>query len=137
MIDSADEFRRLRTSEDHQEQRRAALEPTTEEIWIEVIERFPEMREWVAINKTVPVSILRVLATDADARVRSTVATKRKLNRELFELLARDPDDSVRDRVAWNPKVPADLLALLAQDSVEFVASSARERILRNEDRSR
>ncbi|MBA4013865.1 MAG: hypothetical protein C0481_18540 [Phenylobacterium sp.] len=135
MIDSADEFQRLRTSDDLDEQRRAALDAASEETWIEVIERFPDMREWVAINKTVPLKILRVLAADANVRVRFAVAAKLKLDRELFEKLVRDPDESVRARVAYNPRVPSDLLALLTHDPEKFVAAASRERALRDEGR--
>ncbi|GAB1644409.1 hypothetical protein [Krasilnikovia sp. MM14-A1259] len=77
MIESADEFVRLRTSEDPAEYRRAANEPAAEAIWREVIDRFPQMRFWVAQNKTVPLSILEVLRRDPDERVRSMVRAKR------------------------------------------------------------
>ena len=129
MIRSANEFRRLRTSDDLEEQRRATLEHADEDIWLEVIERFPDMREWVARNKTVPLSILRMLATDAEPRVRLAVAMKRKLDRELFERLAHDREETVRATVAMNLKVPRDLLILLAQDSDALVATTSRERI--------
>jgi hypothetical protein len=44
-------------------------------VWLGVIRDYPDMRFWVAQNKTVPVSILGVLAADDDQRVRSMVAT--------------------------------------------------------------
>lgn len=128
MIGSADEFHRLRTSDDHEEQRRASLEPAEERVWIDIVERYPSLRRWVAHNKTVPLSILGVLATDRDPEVRSAVAMKRKLDRKMFELLARDPEPSVRCRLAWNRKTPVDLLAKLASDPEDFVANAARER---------
>lgn len=128
MIGSADEFYRLRTSDDLEEQRRASLEPADERVWIDIVERYPDLRRWVAHNKTVPLSILGMLATDRDPEVRSAVAMKRKLDREMFELLARDSEPSVRCRLAWNRKSPADLLAKLAADPEDFVANAARER---------
>lgn len=132
MIGSADEFRRLRISDDAEDQRRASLEPADERVWIDVIEHYPDLRKWVAHNKTVPLSILGVLATDPDPDVRYFVAMKRKLDRRLFDLLAGDPDASVRIRIAWNPKTPLDLLTKLATDPDDFVAKSTLERTQRD-----
>jgi hypothetical protein len=53
MIESAEQFVFLRTSEDIKLYQRAASEPATDEIWLEVIEKFSEMRVWVVRNKTV------------------------------------------------------------------------------------
>ena len=129
MIESADEFQRLRTSEDPAEYRRAAYEEATEAVWLDVIARFPEMRVWVAHNKTVPLSILHVLAGDEDRRVRSMVALKRKLDIELFTRLARDQDDSVRSTIAANPKIPHEVLVILSRDAEPFVADKAAARL--------
>jgi hypothetical protein len=128
MINSAGEFQRLRTSEDLEEQRRATWEPAEHSVWIEIIERFPDLRAWVAHNKTVPLSVLRALAADSDAMVRAEVARRRKLDRELFELLAQDPDPGVRCSVASNRKAPADIITKLASDPEAFVAKTATER---------
>ena len=112
-IPTAEAFVRLRTG-DSEAQRRAAWSPAPEAVWFEVIERFPEMRFWVAQNKTVPLAVLRHLARDDDPQVRHMVASKRKLDRELFELLAGDADESVRRRLALNPGLPADIRERLA-----------------------
>jgi hypothetical protein len=76
VIESAEEFVRLRTSEEPDKYHRAAHEEATVETWLQVIERYPEMRFWVANNKTVPLEVLEVLRQDADARVRSMVRCK-------------------------------------------------------------
>ena len=76
VIDSADEFVRLRTSADSAEYQRAAHDEAAERTWREVIARFPEMRFWVAQNKTVPLSVLEDLRTDTNERVRSMVRSK-------------------------------------------------------------
>lgn len=68
MIESADEFVRLRTSQDRAEYHRAAHDEATEATWIEVLERFPDMRVWVAHNKTVPLTILERLRHDSDVQ---------------------------------------------------------------------
>lgn len=58
MIDSAADFVRLRTSEIPGEQYRAAHDAAAVTVWRAVIEKYPDMREWVARNKTVPIEIL-------------------------------------------------------------------------------
>src|SRR5262245_28059084 len=112
MILTAEEFARLRYSDDPAEYNRAAHEEAPLEVWLAVIERYPDLREWVAHNKSVPLSILERLATDPDDKVRWTVATKRKLSHELQALLARDPDPTVRQRIACKAKCATDILEL-------------------------
>ena len=125
MIRSAEEFVRLRTSTRPEEYHQAAHGEASTTVWIEVIERYPEMRSWVAHNKTVPTEILAVLASDPDPRVRCVVADKRRLPVELFRQLAGDPDEAVRARVAYNRKVPSGLLELLAADPADLVREGA------------
>ena len=129
MINDAEEFVRLRTSHNMTDYRRAAQEEAPISVWVEIISRFPEMKVWVAHNKSIPLDILRVLAIDPDAHVRAAVADKRKLDRALFESLAQDPDEGVRQRVACNKKTPRDLLETLARDESLLVARVAKERI--------
>jgi hypothetical protein len=62
MIRSAEEFIRLRTSEDAADYLRAATDDASLEVWQEIITHHADMRSWVAHNKTVPVEILWVLA---------------------------------------------------------------------------
>ena len=125
MIRSAEQFVALRCSDERTDYEQAATEQATFEIWADIIARFPEMRTWVAHNKTVPLEILRILAKDADHVVRSSVADKRKLDRELFESLSRDPDETVRQRIAYNKKTPADIIERLTSDKSTFVSEAA------------
>ena len=125
MIESADEFVGLRLSSDPEEYRRAAHESASVDVWFEVVENHPDMRFWVAQNKTVPIEVLELLATDSDDRVRWMVASKRKLSRELFEKLAVDADETVRARVARNPKLPEEIRSRLARDSSQLVREAA------------
>ena len=74
------------------------------------------MKFWVVHNKTVPLEILDALSIDADTRVRSAVAGKRKASPEILERLARDADEGVRHTVAWNAKTPEHVLRLLVDD---------------------
>lgn len=77
VIESAEEFVRLRISDDPAEYNRAAHDEASESTWREVIERFPDMRFWVAQNKTVPLSVLEILRQDPDDKVRHMVTSKR------------------------------------------------------------
>lgn len=129
MINSAEEFVLLQTSEARNEYIRAAHEEAPDFVWMDIISRFPEMREWVAHNRTVPLNILEILARDMNESVRATVASKRKLSPELFDLLSQDMSESVRERVACNKKVPAHILKRLADDPVRFVREAALKRM--------
>jgi hypothetical protein len=77
VIESAEEFVGLRTSDDPADYERAAREECAEVTWLDVIERFPEMRFWVAQNKTVSLTVLEVLRGDNDERVQWMVRRKR------------------------------------------------------------
>jgi hypothetical protein len=129
MINSSEEFVALRRSQDYRQYQRAAHDSAPEEVWIDVINNYPDMKEWVVHNKTVPVSILRMLAGDPDSRVRFAVATKRKCDRHIFCALSMDPDPSVRLRVAFNRKTPIDILETLLNDKWDRVVEVATERL--------
>ena len=129
MITSAAEFVRLRLSEAPEEYARASHEEASLNVWIEVVKGYPEMREWVAHNKTVPLPILEALPSDPDPSVRHAVAMKRKLSPQLFAILADDPDETVRAAVARNLKAPIELLTSLSRDKSSLVSSVARSRI--------
>ncbi|MET8522732.1 hypothetical protein [Nocardioides sp. NPDC004968] len=97
MIDSAEQFVRLRTSDDPADYNRAARDEASETTWRDVIERFPDMCFWVAQNKTVPLSVLEVLRHDPDEKVRHMVMTKRSWARA-------HPDDTSRPRGLENTR---------------------------------
>jgi hypothetical protein len=129
MIDSEEEFVRLRDSTDPSEYRRAAHASASIDVWTAVIRNHPRMRPWVAHNKTVPLEILRLLSEDPDPEVRGSVADKRKLDPALFARLATDPDPSVRLRLAFNPKIPVTVLERLADDCDEDIRDVALDRL--------
>lgn len=124
MISSAAEFCRLRESENPEEYHRAAHEEAATEIWIEVINQRPEMRFWVAQNKTVPIEVLEILASDPDSSVRDMVARKRKITEAIALKLAEDPDETVRAALAINRRLPASVLAKLEHDQSPLVVSA-------------
>jgi hypothetical protein len=133
MIKSSVEFGRLRTSENPDEYHRATSEEAVPEVWLDVIRQYPEMRIWVAHNKTVPIEILEILAKDGDPWVRSMVASKRKLPPRLQLTLGRDEDSGVRNSIACNAKAAKQVLELLAGDNVGRISERAAGRLDRME----
>ncbi|WP_374438730.1 hypothetical protein [Inhella sp.] len=129
MIPSAEEFLRLRQSREESEYTRAGAEEAPFEVWLAVIEKYPGMRRWVPINKTVPLEILAMLARDGDPSVRAAVADRRRLNAELFDALSLDEDEFVRSRVAANKKAPFEIVLRLAEDPAAHVRSIAQRRL--------
>lgn len=129
MLRSAEEFAHLRTSDDSEEQGRASREDAPLQVWFDVLERFPDLREWVAHNKTVPHEILEVLARDQSPGVRATVASKRTLRPELQAVLAKDPEASVRHTLACNAKCIEAVRLSLAKDVEPFVREAAVRRL--------
>jgi hypothetical protein len=128
MITSAEEFVALRTSDDSDEYTRAAWEDAPTHVWLEVIEKHPDMRAWVAHNKSIPESIIRILAVDSEWRVRITIARKRKTPPDILETLAKDSDESIRHAVAFNRKTPAWILEMVLNDEWINVRETAKER---------
>jgi hypothetical protein len=137
MITSAEEFVRLRTSEIKEEYDRAAHEDAPDEVWLEVIERYPDMRVSVAYNKTIPDSIIEILSNDPDDRVRWFIAQKRKTPPAILEKLARDADAGIRNTVAINRKTPAYILEMLLNDEWDQVVENARAGLARIAEKER
>ena len=131
MIQSAEEFVKLRTSDVPEEYHRAMHETAPDEVWLEVIEKYPEKKKWVAHNKTVPLHILRLLAADPDPDVRMTVAATRRTETDLLAQLAVDPDQLVRQAVVFNLKTPENVLRILAHDPWDRFAGKALDRLRR------
>ncbi|PYY29784.1 Uncharacterized protein PIL02S_01984 [Paenibacillus illinoisensis] len=129
MIISAEEFVRLRESETQSEYLRAAWEKATLEVWVEVVEKYPDMRFWVAQNKTIPYEIMEILSDDQSERVRGMIASKNRLPEHLQMKMAKDLDSSVRERIAYNKKTSAVVLQLLLHDEDESIREKARNRL--------
>lgn len=64
---------------------------------------------------------LRLLATDANPKIRESAASSYHTPADVFEVLARDPDQGVRGCVARNEYAPCDVLRTLAADPAEQV----------------
>ena len=129
MIKTASEFIALRTSTIPEEYQRAGREEAPFEVWMELIENHPEMRFWVACNKTVISKELQtILAKDEDWRVRSQIASKYPLDRGLYEMLSVDKHEAVRNTIVHNKRVPLDILEkIIREDTDEYVVNNAKE----------
>jgi hypothetical protein len=97
--------------------------------WLEIIGHSEDAAVWVALNKTIPVEVLEVLAKHASARVRRFVADKNSITPELIALLATDSDSGVRLRIANHKKTSAEILRQLLQDDWQEVIEVAREKL--------
>jgi hypothetical protein len=129
MIKSADEFIRLRTSEIEEEYSRAANDSADISIWNEVIEKYPDYKEWVIHNKTIQIGILEKLSFDKDPRVRSAVARKRKINDRIFATLSTDNNEDVRYVLMCNPKLTVDKLKQIKTSDSDWLTKKLDERL--------
>lgn len=125
VIETADEFIRLVESDDPAERRRAAWETADLRVWMTLVTEHPEMRFWVAHNRTIPQEVMRVLAADEDWRVRDRIATKNSCPSDILEALSSDSHDAVASAVAGHPNTPSSALRRLARYPWEQVSGKA------------
>lgn len=128
-ITSAEQFVQLRSSDNPDEYLSAANAEASEDVWIEVIHNYPSFARWVAHNKTIPESIIRILSQSEDSDVRSFIAAKRKTPVDVLVSLSKDGDEGVRRRVVYNVKTPEAALFILKEDSNREIRDKALERL--------
>ncbi len=116
-------------SEDPEDYHRLRHDEAPIEVWRELIANYSLANDRVALNKTVPVEILREIAADTRVLVRTHVAMVRRITEDIQDVLSRDPDSSVRNMLANNSKVTERILKLLSVDKEEFVRESAQRQI--------
>jgi hypothetical protein len=129
MINSAEEFIKLRTSNSKEDVDRATYDDAEAQTWIEVIDKYPTYKEWVIHNKTVPVEVLESLATDADPRIRSAVARKRMINDKIFRLLAADLDVNVRQSLISNTGLSVEKLKQIKTDDSDWLKRTMLQKL--------
>ena len=129
MIKSPEEFRKLRLSDNLEEQSRSVLEPAELQTWFKVIEKYPDLKKWVAHNKTIQIEVLEHLAKDKDVGVRCVVARKRKINHQIFDSLKADKDETVRHALICNTKLPIDLKKQIKVDDSEWLKEELNGKI--------
>ncbi|MDQ0463411.1 hypothetical protein QO010_001182 [Caulobacter ginsengisoli] len=125
MIASADDFAAL--AKDPTRQFQALTDTAPEAVWLEVLERFPELKAEVAQNSSITEAVVRRLAADRDPALRLMMARRPSLPDDVFEALSRDPNPEVRRAIAWNSRAPAAIRERLAGDPDPGVASRARQ----------
>lgn len=128
MITSAEEFKQYIESESEEENGKA-LDSAPDEVWFDVLLKYPHLSRDVVFNATISIEVLERLSLSDDMNVRWNVAMMRRISRVIFERLACDENISVRHRIACNPKVPADILLKLSIDNDPIVAEAAKKRI--------
>lgn len=126
MIESAERFRALCSSQDQMDVDRSLSDPASLDVWVEIINTDAARHLDVAQNRTIPDEIKRMLVEKGNPTVRSMIAEKRKLPPDLFFVLSRDSDSFVRRKIAANAKTPPEILRHLLQDVDENVARIAR-----------
>lgn len=129
VIETADEFIQLASSDSDEERRRAALEDAPLDVWMNLVTRHPEYRFAVAYNKTIPDEILHLLARDSDWRVRQGVASKRRCPPDILALLAADENESISSTVASHPNTPPEALLALVNHPWEAIREKVARRI--------
>jgi hypothetical protein len=129
MIESASEFIRLLESETAEDRRKASHDGAPEEVWMELAREYPETRAGIALNKTVPLTVLKELASDQDARIRSLVAMKRRASADILQLLSTDSSDAVRMKVARHKNTPRTTLLAMRDDSWDEIRSVVTARL--------
>jgi hypothetical protein len=129
MIESAEEFIRLRESGDGGDHQRLKRDEAPAEVWRELVADHPDTRFWVAFNRTVPTGVLRQPAKDADWRVRDKVAGRRDTPPDVLGDLARDAHATVASSVAGNPSTPDEALRVLAAHPWDRVSDRAQRRL--------
>jgi hypothetical protein len=115
VIETVAEFIRLVESDSAADRRRSAWEEAAGGVWLALIEKHPEMRFWVAHNRTLPVDAMRILAADEDWRVRARIAMKASCPGDVLDLLSSDPHDAVASTVAGHPGTPTEALQRLSR----------------------
>lgn len=129
MINSPEEFIELRNSDIPAEYNRAKIEGASIEVWFDLIERYPDMRVWVARNKTIPREIIACLSKGSNPIVRHAICSKHPLDTDKYLLFSQHPDESVRSRLTFNKKLPLSILKEMSEkDPSEFVRSQALDR---------
>lgn len=130
MIKNSSEFISLRNSEIFSEYNRASTEDAPLEVWLEIIENHPDMKVWVARNKSIPSEIINVLSSDVNPLIRDAISSKYPLDFDIYLLLSKDPDEGIRARLTYNKKLPISILNAMAEnDPSEFVRNEAKLRI--------
>jgi len=129
MIESADEFLKLRESDVASEQYRASHDGADISVWLDIIKSHPEFKIWVIHNKTVQIEVLEMLCVDENPEVRSAIARKRKINDKIFNLLRVDSDENVRYNLICNTKLGIEQINTIRVNDSDWLKTQLDDRI--------
>jgi hypothetical protein len=129
LIHQASEFITALEASDATENNLIRFGKASTQTWLEIIRHSEDAAVWVALNKTIPLEMLEVLAKHSSARVRRFAADKNRITPELIALLATDSDPSVRLRIANHKKTSAEILRRLLRDDWDQVVEIAQQRL--------
>lgn len=130
MIDNANEWIRLRSSDDSDDNYRAATETVPLAVWMQIHSKAPDLRAFIAYNRTSPPEMLAILARDENWLVRHAVAERQDAPTSALRELADDVDERVRVLVAGHPSTQRDVLQYLSRvDSADAVRVKASARL--------
>ncbi|MFI1925307.1 MULTISPECIES: hypothetical protein [unclassified Streptomyces] len=135
MIESAEEFVRLRSSGDSADLLRTKREDAPLDVWLDLVNHHPDMRFWVTFNRHVPSDVLRLLVRDDDWRVRANIASRKGVPEDILETLSHDDHDAVVSSAAANPGTPTDALTRLSRHPWEEVRDHALAQLAERRER--
>ena len=129
MINTTSEFIKLRNSDIPAEYNRTGIEEAPIDVWMELIENHPDMKVWVARNKSIPMEIINILSLDNDPVIRDAISSKYPLDIEIYQLFSKDADEGIRAKLTYNKGLPLFILKDMAKnDPSEFVRTEAKSR---------
>jgi hypothetical protein len=130
VIDNAREWIRLRSSDDSDDNHRAATETVPLAVWMQIHSKAPDLRAFIAYNRTSPPEMLAILARDENRLVRHAVAERHDAPVSALRELADDVDERVRVLVAGHPSTQRDVLQYLSRvDAADAVRVKASARL--------
>jgi len=129
IIDNAEAFERLVAELPVDVARIKSVAAARQQVWWDVLERYPHLAVWVAGNRSASVEVLAHLAVHGDMQTRLAVASAAGLSEEAMLQLAHDHDDLVRMRVACNPQTSRNALGALVDDPCTVVRKHAQARL--------
>lgn len=130
VIRQAEDYIALLESDDVHEP--SPYDEAAEEVWLDIITRFPQAHRAVAHNKTTSETVNRKLYSVGDESVRSWLARVRRTPPDLLVAMASDPSSAVGAALTYHPKLPPEALARLLRHESEFVRGRANERVQRD-----
>lgn len=84
---------------------------------LNVMAKVSYLREIIAENPSISMTLLKELSVNRNEDVRSAVAQNPTISPEMLTVLAKDSAYMVRHNVAQNPKTPAEVLVILANEA--------------------